>query len=321
MNSAHRPADRTSDAAALLPPNLSTMEPTFLALESPDLLAQVDLVTGRNSLRKLWSVFKRDTRGSRPFRIDVTHLAGLVIFERYEPAEKQEPRPSPGYHLSYHEATTRKILQGSDRTPGCIRIINYKFGGLDMLVKFDVSAYTLAEGEKVPAEDLQSVAVSENDAELDSLAVSMDGLDFDDPVHNGQSIEIRRTALHPPEQRQSISISTKTHLDECDTEHYFPQLYFAQIPRLHYARHTRGDFDKHPLRVYGLLDAEYVSREQATIDKMAALLRWIVDIATQQPDGEVLGLVWDGKQMSVTRRKEGPELSAPVTEMIRDVRG
>jgi hypothetical protein len=276
-----------------------------------------------------------DNHHTSPFRIDIEYIGpqsssentghefrpGMVILERYEPPNTTRTRHSPtGYHQSYHEATTRKVLDGSDRTPGCNRVIKYDFGGLSMMVKFDTSAFI---PDKPNWTEYESGVTNLFDNATDNGQAStiMDGLDFDDPVYNGQAIKIRHTTLSPPPWGICISIKTKSHLDVFDAEYHFPQMYFSQTPRVVYARHQAGNF-KFPILHYDLfndrISEDLQEDRQMAIDKVAGLLRWIVSLARTHQRG--LGLVWDGRRFSVCEREEGPQLSAPVQEMIRDVR-
>lgn len=329
------------DAAALLPENLSTLEPTFLCLATPSALEDVDLVTGRNSLRKFWAALDPGySDHSRPFRIDLVTVGGLLLLDRFEPVDSHRSRVPSGYHLAYHEAVTRPVLDGSDRTPGCIRVIKYSFGGLRMMVKFDVGAFLPScsgigdEHKESRTEQNEYDTVSRStagpidrgtyvpDQDLNGVGDPMDGLDFDDPVYNGQSIAVCHTRLVPPPQARLVSIKTKSHHHPCDRAHYFPQMYFAQIARLHYARHAQGDFSKHPVEVYDLLDVRQQALVQDTIDRMAAMLRWLVELVKEHGgEGRPLGLVWDGRRFSVAVRLHGTHLSEPVIEMIKDARG
>jgi len=245
----------------------------------------------------------------------------MVVLERHEPPNKARSRQPPnGYHQSYHEATTRKVLDGSDRTPGCNRVIKYNFGGMTMLVKFDTSAF-IPDKPNWTEYESGVTDLFDNATDNGQASTVMDGLDFDDPVYNGQAIKIRHTNLTPPPQGTCVSIKTKHHLDGFDAEYHFPQMYFSQTPNVIYARHQAGNF-KFPILHYDLFNdhiSEVVQENrQMAIDGVAGILRWIVGLARTHQRG--LGLVWDGKRFSVCEREEGPQLSAPVQEMIRDVR-
>jgi hypothetical protein len=303
-----------------------------LSLESPSILAQIDLVTGRNNLRKLWSALNpEDNHYTQPFRIDIefipdpSGLGGIVLLERWEPPQRRNTaHASPGYHLAYHEATTKKVLIGSDRTPGCNRVISYTFGGVGMLVKYDISAYIPSHddrnrqvGEDWDQESL--FMIDDRDTET-TLSECMEGLDFDDPVYNGQAIQVRHTNLKPPHQGSLVSIKTKTHLHDFDEDYHFSQMYFSQTSHIVYARHNGGNFDggSIPRREYNVINGAMVGRHQGTIDRMGAMMRWVRGLAREWKGG--LALVWNGEKFSVCHREGGPKLSAPVKEMIAEVR-
>lgn len=273
-----------------------------------------------------------DNHHTSPFRIDIEYIGpsdtditgggpGMVILERYEPPNRARScQPPNGYHQSYHEATTRKVLDGSDRTPGCNRVIKYTFGGMTMLVKFDTSAF-IPDKPNWTEYESGVTDLFDNATDNGQASTVMDGLDFDDPVYNGQAIKIRPTNLGPPSLSSCVSIKTKHHHDAFDAEYHFPQMYFSQTPKVIYARHQAGNF-KFPILHYDLFN-DHISEavqenRQIAIDGVAGILRWIVGLARTHKRG--LGLVWDGKRFSVCEREEGPQLSAPVQEMIRDVR-
>lgn len=99
-------------------------------------------------------------------------------------------------------------------------------------------------------------------------------------------------------------------------------MYFAQVARLHYARHNHGDFTKYPVEAYNVLAEGSRKLHGDTIDRMGAMSRWLISVAGEYgKEGQPLGLVWDGRRFSDFGRKQGPELSAPVKETIRDARG
>jgi len=190
-----------------------------------------------------------------------------------------------------------------------------------MLVKFDTPAFSPQKANWTEYESGVTELFDSKTTTADGVS-TMDGLDFDDPVYNGQTIRIRHTTLTPPTQGECISIKTKQYNDEFDAEYHYPQMYFSQTPHVVYARHQFGDF-KFPILHYDLFNDQvphHVERErQDTVDKVAAVLRWVVSLTREYRRG--LGLVWDGKSFSVCERDKGPELSAPVKEMIMDVRG
>jgi hypothetical protein len=271
-----------------------------------------------------------DNRYTQPFRIDLEYIpdpssphTGLVLLERWEPPQQRHKRQeSPGYHLAYHEAATKKVLVGSDRTPGCNRVIRYSFGGLGMLVKYDISAYIPFEGDRNREIgndwDQESLfMVDDRDTET-TLSTTMEGLDFDDPVYNGQAIKIKHTNLVNPPQSSLVAVKTKTHQHAFDEDYHFPQMYFSQSPKVIYARHSHGDFSRVAREEYNVTNDIMVGRHQVSIDKMGAMLRWLVGLVKEQKGP--LGLVWDGRRFTVCERQGGPQLSAPVKEMIGDMR-
>jgi hypothetical protein len=189
-----------------------------------------------------------------------------------------------------------------------------------MLVKFDTPAF---KPHKSNWTEYESGVTETFDNTTNDGVSTMDGLDFDDPVYNGQIIRIRHTNLIPPSQGDCLSIKTKSHLVEFDAESHYPQMYFSQTPHVIYAKHQYGDF-KFPIEEYNLFTdpvPQWVEKErQEAINKVAGLLRWIVGLAREYKRG--LGLVWDGKEFGVCERDQGgKEVRAPVRETLMDVKG
>jgi hypothetical protein len=90
------------------------------------------------------------------FQINAHRLPGsnMILLDRVEEgAQARQPHAPKDWHLAYHEATTARIFKGSDRTPGCIRIIKYDWAGLGMVVRFDVDAFVPDEDDEVLLEE------------------------------------------------------------------------------------------------------------------------------------------------------------------------
>ena len=74
--------------ARLIPHQLSRFEPLFHALDSPTELNGVQLITDRNSLRKIYGLFTPDRMyGPKPFRIDAQKIGNIILFARWEDPE------------------------------------------------------------------------------------------------------------------------------------------------------------------------------------------------------------------------------------------
>jgi hypothetical protein len=151
-------------------------------------------------------------------------MDGLVMLVRVDMGDadrhtirktSDRSREPQGYHLSFYEATNKRILKGSDRTTGCKWINKYSFAGVDLIVSSDVHSFVPTEDEKQKyasgkydpydlsptlADDggdediMMDVDASGNCADTNpDGSDKMIGLEFDDPAFNGECIKIRRT--------------------------------------------------------------------------------------------------------------------------------
>ena len=109
----------------------------------------------------------------RIWRIEAALIPGtnVVLFDRWEPPPRRRPRQPQTHHLAYHEAVTAKLQIGSDRTPGCHRLISYTFGGIKMIVKCDVDAALPWEGlnqSEVGSSSIESDTDTEDNSDAKS---------------------------------------------------------------------------------------------------------------------------------------------------------
>jgi len=124
-----------------MPKGYDPLDLVFNSLKSPAELDGVQILTGRNNLKKLFSVCC-GSRRFHDFRLDARVIPGsrLVMLSRWELPAALRGREPQSWHLAFHEQNTLRLFEGSDRTPGYHRILRYNFGGLLMMVKCDVSA-------------------------------------------------------------------------------------------------------------------------------------------------------------------------------------
>ena len=172
-----------------------------MSLIGPEVLKGVQVITARNNLKKLLVSCSRNlqlsksTRDPRKrdeylWRIEAWVVPGsdLVLLDRWEPPVRRRPREANSFHLAYHEATTAKLQVGSDRTPGCQRLISYTFGGIKMIVKCDIDA-------ALPWDVDQSDSGSTTHTEEDAMS------------------DISMTTVVPGEEESSVFGHTESTLD------------------------------------------------------------------------------------------------------------
>lgn len=133
-------ANEIDHGARLIPHQLSRFEPLFHALDSPTDLNGVQLITDRNSLRKIYGLFTPDRMyGPKPFRIDAPKIGNVILFARWEDPENRIGVMPERYcwSQSFHLATSRHRLEGGT---SCHRILRYEFGGINIMVRYELDS-------------------------------------------------------------------------------------------------------------------------------------------------------------------------------------
>src|SRR2546421_3858542 len=114
-------------------------EPMFAALDlmKPDFnFGGVDLVTNRNSLRKL--LHFASGRPQQSFRIDIKLVQSTLFLTRREKKTREVIRKamSAGYGHNFERAFT-KPLDGLEDSSGHHRIVRYRMAALNCVVRFE----------------------------------------------------------------------------------------------------------------------------------------------------------------------------------------
>lgn len=118
------------------------MDPLILAVQTyqPDFdFAAVDVVSDRRSLRKLYGFV---TGEPEAFEFGVEIVGNTALFVRTE-RQTREELPSTTFH-GYRQAFEEQYTNLSASARGSTshhRIVRYKFGGLDLLVRSGVDLY------------------------------------------------------------------------------------------------------------------------------------------------------------------------------------
>ncbi|GKU15525.1 unnamed protein product, partial [Fusarium langsethiae] len=123
----------------------SPLEPLFQALyiTNPSFdIRSVDVVTDRNNIRKLLAFVNPDLTPSdhEPFTIGVEVIGTTTLFRRDEMATTRfiEPNEFRGFGHEFEKAcTTEQVVDSA----GHHRIIGYRFGGLNFIVRYEADGY------------------------------------------------------------------------------------------------------------------------------------------------------------------------------------
>ncbi|RPD56654.1 hypothetical protein L227DRAFT_595062 [Lentinus tigrinus ALCF2SS1-6] len=262
----------------------------------------VDIVTDRNGLRKLmrWLLYSGAESAAEPlkeFRIDL-QLGGkkTVLMHRWEKRTREiatPPRSGCGINFERESTTPAK---GCERSTGHHRIVQYDFGGLKVVVRFEVDAClpqpasttsTLRTSRTQHASPATRTTTSTSD--VDSLTNIMLGLNVSttntapaSPPSRATDIAVIHGGTQVP-QSSIVELVTRSenYIDEFSWAEQYPQLLLSYTPHLFLAAHNRGNFErmiKHELGSTELRNIEDNARVQRTFRKLAAALRAIQDL-------------------------------------------
>jgi hypothetical protein len=135
-------------------------EPVFQALAVMNPTAQfnnVDIVVNRNSLRKFLA-FVSFNRGEGQFHVDLTMVHNTLFIGRKEAKAKPQNKRGYGHNFESEFTTDDPELPEAE---GHHRVVRYKFGGLNMVVRIEADGYcTYADdddGDDSPNEFFRNV--------------------------------------------------------------------------------------------------------------------------------------------------------------------
>ncbi|KAI6006616.1 hypothetical protein F5J12DRAFT_101327 [Pisolithus orientalis] len=278
----------------------SALIPIFAAVDSlhDDFrYRDFDLVTDRNNLRKLLRCI--DGQHEKTFRIDLDVLGKTCLFTRREETLAETLTEFRGYGHEYEMAAT-KPRRGSEDEISHHRIISYDFGGLKVLLRYEVDA--CAEPE------------SEDDSFLASFSTLSIGATGGAPTLSNDSAFSSRfgmkVKLTSPRsvlpQSSVIEIKTRAARRELDWKEVYPQLYLSQTSYLYLAKHTRGTFgrvEKFQINSEGM--AAHAREAEASMAKLEALLSAILKAVRKYGEGVPLSLVYRAGELQLYKRKQG----------------
>lgn len=207
----------------------SPLEPLFRALllmQPTFRLKNMDVITDRNNLRKLLTFV--DPHSSKyaieEFTIDVEVVNQTVLFARTEIATREFIGPTEfrGYGHEFERANTSEVIEGST---GHHRIIHYKLGDLNILLRCEVDGYV---GSATPTK--------ENVYALASMAKAL-GLDKD--CQTKLKILIKGKIVNP---MSTLEIKTRALHKPLSVADVAPQLWLSSTCKLVRAYHNKGVF-------------------------------------------------------------------------------
>jgi len=223
--------------AARCLPSMSPLEPLFLALDvmAPKYdLASVDLVTDRNNLRKLHRWVTNNT--DKDFRIDAQLLGKeTVTFRRWEMRNTQGGTKSRGFGHSFEREVTQ-VPPGCDGSTSHHRIVEYDFGGLRILCRFEVDACDL--GSASSPDDLDDLLRGFSQIDLTSPSQPISITKGPGKV---PKIQVVRAGKFVP-QSSIMELKSRSTKGGIHWKEIWPQAFFSSTSTVVVGRHEQGKF-------------------------------------------------------------------------------
>jgi hypothetical protein len=272
----------------------SPLAPIFVAVDTFQKgkfdFSDLDLITDRNNLRKLLRWID-GRQSAEDFRIDIELAENTVLFTRCDPNDAEIITGFRGFGHNYEKDATR-LPRGCEKATGYHRINQQNFGGLKVLLRFEVDACT--QPAHPDADDLADAFSNFGvQSSSENATLSLPGLTV---------IRTSPYALVP--QSHLIEMKTRVSHKELDWNDTYPQLYISQTTHLYLAKHTKGTFaapQKYALS--GMKD--HASSAQASMGKLKALLEEVLDVVRTTEPSIKLALISKAGKLELYKRKEG----------------
>ncbi|ODM18164.1 hypothetical protein SI65_06035 [Aspergillus cristatus] len=253
----------------------SPLEPLFrsLYIEQPTFdINSIDVVTDRNNIRKLLSFINPTLSkdGLDSFTIQVDTTARTAIFCRDETATHEVIGPDKfrGFGHEFEKAYT--VTQVKNST-GHHRIISYRLGGLNLLVRHETDGCV---GDLKPG-------VKNNESTGDNLANVLKSLCLSSDTTDENSVRsklaIKREGRVVPRE-STLEIKTRAFHRPLELSEVAPQLWASQTPKLVRAYHQRGSFSTPKVEDITAAVKQWEQTHQDDIKKLIALINHILRV-------------------------------------------
>lgn len=267
------------------------LEPLFRALstENPEYnIADVDIVTDRNNIRKLLRFVQGSS--SDPFEIRI-EIAGqkTALFTRVEHRTKELIHSFRGFGHSFEDAYTQRQLGST----GHHRIVGYNFGGLKLVVRHETDGYV---------EDTSSVELGDSLSNaLGGLSISNHDISTKDSIPTGSRPGglVVTTYGKAVDRASTLEIKTRTASRTLDMAEVFSQLWISQTPKLVVGYHQNGLFNDVQLKDMAEHLRQWETDHQKDLYKLAGLLVKILRMARRIAERRVIVSFDGGTKLSI----------------------
>ncbi|KAI1473183.1 uncharacterized protein F4812DRAFT_42053 [Daldinia caldariorum] len=257
----------------------SPLEPLFRAIYVTDPsfdIRPIDIVTDRNNIRKLLSFVDPTVarNGLEEFTINIEVTKNTAIFSRDE-TETQDiigPNEFKGFGHEFEKACTINKIVGST---GHHRIISYRFGGLNVIVRHETDGYVGATaGPSSSARKAQSP--SDLTSVFDSLSLSPTNTNLGTTT-KGSKLIVQRDGQAVP-LSSTLEIKTRVSHKPLEIREVAAQIWVSQTPKLVRAYHQRGVFKVPTVEDITPQIKKWEQDKQVHLRKLALLMRRIVNV-------------------------------------------
>ncbi|KAI1798789.1 hypothetical protein F4811DRAFT_161961 [Daldinia bambusicola] len=257
----------------------SPLEPLFRAIYVTDPsfdIRPIDIVTDRNNIRKLLSFVDPTVsrNGLEEFTIDVEVTKNTAIFSRDETETHAfiGPNEFKGFGHEFEKACTINKIVGST---GHHRIISYRFGGLNVIVRHETDGYVDSKsGPSSSASKAQSPF--DLTSVFDSLSLSPTNTNVGTTT-KGSKLIVQQDGQAVP-LSSTLEIKTRVSHKPLEIREVAAQLWVSQTPKLVRAYHQRGVFQVPRVEDITPQIKQWEQDKHSHLRKLAFLMRRIVDL-------------------------------------------
>jgi hypothetical protein len=248
----------------------------------PDLPTSVDVFACKSTVDNLL----RFVRGEdKPFRILVEKIGNTVFFVRREHSPTGLTAGVDGFGHAFPEAYTSwdPDTQGSSSNQ---RLIRYRFGGLDFVLKFEADGYIA--GDYKDGLQAQHIIDSQEASPMEQLEEMLVQADVSGhPVIVTDTLNISRGG-RLMNQAQIFDLKTRSvrssHEDHLAAE--LPRMWVAQVPKFILAYHLDGRFRDADMEVRDVRGEvrKWEKDHRSELAHLAALIHRVIHMVSDRPE-------------------------------------
>lgn len=256
----------------------------------PDLGQRIDVVACGSTIGNLL----RFVRGeNKPFRMLVELVGGTLFLIRRENTPRELIPDVTGFGHTFPEAYTTwdAVVRGSTSHQ---RVLSYRFGGLDFLVRFQCDGYMVGEEDSDDNhEPPKPTRLDEGETIID-LAAALGGSHVTAAAPGNGNKDVTVIQGGSLVQQESIfELKTRSFrkkeagMLEDTFGDQLPRLWVSQIPKLILAYHKHGTFEDINVRDARSDVNGWESNHVADLSRLAAVIHHIINLVTTRPDNKL----------------------------------